>query len=126
MYLRMVIVDTDVLISSMRSNKIAEQLIKRHMPHVNISVVTEVELYIGATNKPRKDAIAKVLLTHNVIPIKAICELAIRLVKTYNTANKSLYLPDAFIAATCLHEHCRLLTFNVKDFKFIKGLQIAM
>lgn len=123
----MVIVDTDVIISSIRGNEIAQQLIRKYMPAINISVVTEIELYIGATNKSKKDAVAKVLQTHTVIPLnKSISEIAARLVKTYNTGNRSLMLPDAFIAATCLHEHCRLLTFNVKDYKFIKGLHLAM
>jgi len=97
------------------------------MPSVSISVITEIELYVGANNKSKKEVVLKVLKDHNVIPInKMICETALRLVKMYNTANKSLQLPDAFIAATCLHENCRLLTFNTKDFKFIKGLHIAM
>lgn len=123
----MVIVDTNVLISSIRGNKMAVQLIKKYMPNVRISVITELELYIGATNKSKKNTVAQILMSHEVIPInKSINEIAIRLVKMYNTANRSLYLPDAFIAATCLHENCRLLTFNTKDFKFIKGLHLAM
>ena len=123
----MVIIDTDVIISSLRGNEMARQLIKKYMPSVNISVITEIELYTGAITKSKKDAVAKVLQTHEIIPInKSICDIATRLVKTYNTGNKSLFLPDAFIAATCLHERCRLLTFNVKDYKFIKGLQLAM
>lgn len=121
------IVDSDVLISSIRGNKMAVQLIRKYMPEVSISVVTEMELYIGATNKSKKDLVAKVLSVHEVIPInKSIGEIATRSVKTYNTANRSLYIPDAFIAATCLHENCRLLTFNTKDFKFIKGLHLAL
>ncbi len=122
----MVIVDTDVLISAFRGNPMAIQLIKKYMPEVCVSVVTEIELYIGATNKSKKDTVAQVLSAHEVIPInKSIGEIAVRLVQTYNTSNRSLYLPDAFIAATCLYEHCSLLTFNTKDFKFVKGLQLA-
>jgi len=105
----------------------AGQLIRKYMPDVSISIVTEIELYIGASNKSKKELVAQVLDVHNIIPInKNIGEIAARLVKTYTTANRSLYLPDAFIAATCLHENCRLLTFNTKDFKFIKGLHLAM
>jgi tRNA(fMet)-specific endonuclease VapC len=123
----MVIVDTNVLISSIRGNMMAMQLIKKYMPEIRLSVITEVELYIGATNKSKKNTVAKILSSHEVIPInKSISEIAIRLVKTYNTGSRSLYLPDAFIAATCLHENCRLLTFNTKDFKFIKGLHLAL
>ena len=123
----MVIIDTDVIISSIRGHEIARQLIKKYMPAINISVITEIELYTGATTKSKKDAVVKVLHTHQIIPInKSICDIAIRLVKTYNTGNRSLFLPDAFIAATCLHDHCPLLTFNVKDYKFIKGLHLAM
>lgn len=122
----MVIVDTDVIIASIRGNEIAQQLIRKYMPLISISVITEMELYIGATNKTKKDIVKKVLTEHEVIGInKSICETALSLIKAYNTSNKSLYLSDAIIAATCLHEHCSLLTFNTKDFKIIKGLQLA-
>lgn len=33
-------------------------------------------------------------------------------------------LPDAVISATCLENDLILLTYNVKDFRFIKGLKI--
>jgi tRNA(fMet)-specific endonuclease VapC len=122
----MVVVDPDVIIASIRGNDIAKQLIKKYMPSMYISVVTEMELYVGATNKTKKDIVEKVLKVHEVLPInKSICETALRLIKTYNTTNKSLFLSDALIAATCLHEHCALITFNTKDFKIIKGLHLA-
>ena len=122
----MVIVDTDVIISAMRDNEIAKQLLKKYIPAIFISVVTEMELYTGATNKLKKEAVGIILKQHEVIPInKAICEIALRLIKTYNTSSKSLYFPDALIAATCLYEHCPLVTFNTKDFEIIKGLRLA-
>jgi len=122
----MVIVDTNIIISSIRGNEMARQLIKKYLSSIHISVVTEIELYSGATTKAKKDVVEKVIALHPTIPInKSICEIATRLVKTYNTGHKSLFLPDAFIAATCIHENCRLLTFNLKDFDFIKGLHLA-
>jgi len=33
-------------------------------------------------------------------------------------------MPDAMIAATALHADLVLFTFNLRDFKFIKGLQL--
>jgi tRNA(fMet)-specific endonuclease VapC len=118
----MVIVDTDIIIPSIRGNDIAKQLIKKYMPSVSISVVTEMELYVGATNKAKKDILENFLKEHQVITLnKTICEIAIRLIKTYNTSNKSLYLSDALIAATCLHERSNLVTFNTKIFPLSKG-----
>lgn len=52
--------------------------------------------------------------------------IALRLIKSYNNANSSLFMPDALIAATCLYHHASLVTFNTKDFVIIKGLQLAM
>ena len=123
----MVIIDTDVIISSIRGNAIAKQLIRKYIEEAHVSTITEIELYIGATNKSKKDIVEQVLQSHGIVQInKVICEIATRLVKTYNTANRSLLLPDAIIAATCIHKNCRLVTFNVKDYKFIKGLHLAM
>ncbi len=122
----MVIVDTDVIIASIRGNAIAQQLIRKYSPSICISAVTEMELFIGATSKPKKDIAEKVIKEHEVIHInKFICEIALRLIKTHNSANSSLYLSDALIAATCLHNHCSLVTFNTKDFAMVKGLQLA-
>jgi len=122
----MVIVDTDVIIAAIRGNDIARQLIRRYRSSACISVVTEMELYVGATNKRKRESVELVLKEHEVIPLdKSICEIALRLIKTNNTAHSSLFLPDALIAATCLHEHCALVTFNTKDFAIVKGLQIA-
>jgi tRNA(fMet)-specific endonuclease VapC len=122
----MVIVDTDVIIAAIRGNDIAKQMIRRYKTSVCISVVTEMELYVGATNKKKKESIELVLKEHEVIQLnKSICEIALRLIKTYNTSNNSLFFPDALIAATCLYEHCSLVTFNTKDFTIIKGLQLA-
>ncbi len=85
-----------------------------------------MELFAGATNKTKKASVELVLNEHEVLPInKSICEIALRLIKTYNTTNSSLFLPDALIAATCLHHHAALITFNTKDFDIIKGLQLA-
>jgi predicted nucleic acid-binding protein len=78
-----------------------------------------MELYVGATSKKKKDIIESVMKEHEV-------NIALRLIKSYNNANSSLFMPDALIAATCLYHHASLVTFNTKDFVIIKGLQLAM
>ena len=75
----MVIIDTDVIISSIRGNEIAKQLIRKYIDVAHVSVITEMELYVGATNKLKKDIVDQVLKSHEIIPInKAICEIATR------------------------------------------------
>lgn len=122
----MVIADTNIIIAAIRGNEMAKQLLLKYMPAVYISVVTEIELFTGATNISKKRTVEQIIKTHETILINhSISQTALRLVKNYNTTSKSLYLPDALIAATCLHKGFSLLTFNTSDFKFIKGLHIA-
>ena len=123
----MVVADTDVIIAAIRGNEMAKSILRKYaLGGIYISLITEIELHIGATNASKKTAIKKVLESHETLPLnKAIGELALKLVKTYNTKSKSLYLADALIAAPCLHYNFRLVTFNSKDFTIIKGLQFA-
>jgi len=122
----MVIADTDILIAAIRGNEMAKKLLSKYMPNVYISSVTEMELYIGATNTIKKNAVKQVIVSHAVLPLsKSIGDIGLRLIKTYNTPNRSLYMPDALIAASCIDAGFALLTFNTKDFKFIKGLKLA-
>ena len=57
----MVISDTDILISSFRKNTIAKQLIRKHGAQLCISIITEMELYAGATNVSKKNSVKEVL-----------------------------------------------------------------
>ena len=91
-----------------------------------ISQVTEMELFAGATNTAKRNAVNEVLRNHEVLPLsKAIGDKAVHLLKTYNNKRGVLMLADALIAATCNHHDCSLITFNTKDFRMIKGLQLA-
>ncbi len=122
----MIVADTNILIGAIRGNELAQAAITRHLPAVYLSAITEIELWVGATNHAKKDAVTKVLQSHEVLPLtRSITEIAVRLVKTHNTGSRSLTLPDALIAATCLDAGCGLLTFNTKDFSFIKGLKLV-
>jgi predicted nucleic acid-binding protein len=122
----MVVVDTDIFIAAMRQNKMAETLLRKYENNVRLSAITVMELFVGAKTAEQKKAIENILDDHEVIMIeKSISTLAIRLVKENNSHARSLHLPDALIAATCLEHQASLLTFNTKDFKFIKGLKFA-
>jgi predicted nucleic acid-binding protein len=122
----MIIVDTDVFIAAMRMNKIAITLLRKYKSNVCLSAITVMELFVGAKTTEQKKAIENILNDHEVILIdKSISMLAMRLVKENNKHTRSLYLPDAMIAATCIEHQAALLTFNTKDFKFIKGLKLV-
>lgn len=123
----MVIVDTNVIVAAIRDNDFAKNILSRFSKHgIYISIITEMELNIGATNATKKAVVKKVIDSHEVLHLnKAIGDLALRLIKTYNNKKQVLYLGDALIAAFCLYYNYKLITFNTKDFKNIKGLQIA-
>jgi predicted nucleic acid-binding protein len=52
-----------------------------------------------------------------------ISVLACDLIKNYRLSN-GLDIPDAFIAATSIVYEIPLYTNNIKDFKFIKGIEL--
>lgn len=50
----MVIVDTNIFISAIKGNEIAKQSIKKYIPNIGMSVVTELELYAGASSNSKR------------------------------------------------------------------------
>lgn len=121
-----VIADTDIFIAAIRGNEIAQNLLRKYGSSVAVSAITAAELYVGAKNHAKKKIVDQILSDHELVDLNsAITETAIRLIKTYNTSTRSLFLPDAFIAASCLENKAALLTFNTKDFRFIKNLRLA-
>ncbi len=52
-----------------------------------------------------------------------IAQKSIELIDTYSNT-RGLLLADAIIAATAMDYHLILITYNLKDFEFIKGLKL--
>lgn len=121
-----IVVDTDVFIAAIRGNEIAQQLLRKYSKSLALSSITICELYVGAKDVAKKKIVDKIATDHEILDLnKAISVRAIKLLKAHNTPTKQLFIPDALIAATCLENKAKLLTFNTKDFKFIKGIRFA-
>ena len=81
-------------------------------------------LYYGAINKNELNKIKRHLGLLHIFPVDvAISNQFINLMETYSLSHK-LNIPDAIIASTALVQNISLYTLNLKDFCFIKGLEI--
>ena len=68
--------------------------------------------------------IEKFLSLFKVIHLsREISTKSIRLIQTYAKSHH-LDIPDSLIASTALVENYKLLTYNIKDFKYIKDLDL--
>lgn len=120
----MILVDTNVLIEILKG----KQKTITHMENLEeapaLSSVSLMELYYGAFNKTEIKQIDKFTSLFELIPIsKAVSFKATELVRNYSKSH-NLDIPDSLIAATALVNHCKLLTYNVKDFRYIRGLEL--
>ena len=121
----MILVDTNVLIEILKG----KQKTLAHMENLEeapaLSSVSLMELYYGAFNKTEIKQIDKFASLFELVPIsKMVSFKATELVRDYSKSH-NLDIPDSLIAATALVNHCKLLTYNVRDFKFIRGLEVT-
>lgn len=103
--------DTNILIDYCNGINKAKKEIELYSTRV-ISVITWMELLVGAKNKEEEVIIRTFLnefeITDIIIPIRG---LAISIRK-----EMSIKLPDAIILATARHHEAPLITRNTKDF----------
>lgn len=119
----LVLADTNIIIEVLKNNgEIVSKIKAIGINRVTISSVTVMELYYGALNKTELRKIKKYLKAFEVVQInKTISKLAIDLIERYAKSH-NLNLPDALIAATAIKLNRKLLTLNLKDFKYIDGI----
>ena len=125
-----VICDTDVMIDylDVKKQRHAET---RHIiedkigiNNVILTAITKIELLAGAINKRDRVKISARLTRFNINLINP--EITIRafsLIEMYALSH-GLALPDGLIAATAIETDLPLFTYNIKDYKFIKGLEL--
>ncbi len=121
----MVLCDTDVFIEAFKNSTLATDLLRRiGFDNIALSAITLMELYFGALNKRELSKIKNRLQELEIVDMdKKITGTAVNLVERYAKSH-GLHIPDALIASTAICSGMELLTFNLKDFKFIEGIKL--
>jgi predicted nucleic acid-binding protein len=121
----MTLCDTNILIEFYKNNgKAVNELRHIGINQLAISVITQAELYYGAINKVELQKIRKHLEIITIFPVDIVVSTKfIELMETYSLSHK-LAIPDALIASTALVYNLDLYTLNLKDFRFIEGLNL--
>ena len=89
----------------------------------SVDTTVYVECLQGSKGRREKQIVRK-YLSHYAIFYHTpdISKQTINLIDKYSSSH-GLLLPDAQIAAVCLEYDLTLITYNVSDFKFIRGLK---
>lgn len=119
--------DSDVLIDLARGYPPAIDLIDGLIAEGErpaISVVSEMELLVGARTKSELRLIAQLTRRLLVLPISEMISLRARNLCARYGLSHGLTIPDALIAATAIAARSRLLTRNVRHFSYLPSLRL--
>jgi len=120
----MIVLDTNVLIEILKGNNETIKKVEAFTDTLCISSITVMELYYGALNKVELNKLEKFVSLFNIIHLNEnISKSSTKLIKSYAKSH-SLDIPDSLIASTVLESDAVLLTYNLKDFKYIEGMKL--
>jgi len=119
------LVDTCVFIGAIRGDIKSLNIINEFRGKIVVSVITEMELYVGAKTRERKKEIEKQFSVYTRCDIdRSTSQRSLQLIKKYTSQKRQPQIPDMLIAATALENDFILVTHNTKDFDFIEHLKI--
>ena len=120
------IVDTDILIdAALQINKAIDCLDGLEQNSMlAISVITQMELFVGCRNKTELGNTKRFLQRFQVLKLSdQISDKAIGLLLQYRLSH-GLAIPDALIAATAITFNQPFISKNQRDYRFISGLRL--
>ncbi len=120
------IVDTDIIIDVGRGIPEAANCLQglKSSSRLAISVVTQMELIVGCTNKSELRTLEKFLQQFDVIRIdQPISDKAVDLLLLYRLSH-GLLIADGLIAATAIIYESPFITKNQRDYRFIQNLNL--
>ena len=121
----MIVLDTNVLIEILKDNQSTIQKVQSFNSSLAISSITVMELFYGALNKAEVKKLEKFVALFEIIDVnEAISQQSTTLIKTYAKSH-NLDIPDSLIDSTALVLDASLFTYNLKDFRFIDGLELV-
>ena len=124
---KVVLLDTSILIDYFRktekSNSTWVKLYDQGYDF-SISVITEYEIYSGATPS-QLDFWEKILKNTSVLAFdQSVVKVAVKTNNNLKSKRKQIDLADLFIASTAIAHNLPIATLNKKHFDRIEGLQI--
>ena len=103
--------DTNILIDNLLRQKPAKEELDK-FPRARISIITWIEVMVGARDNQEEGYLREFLNTFETIPLDdAVAEKAVQLRQHYR-----LRLPDAVIWASAKTRDCLLITRNTRDY----------
>ena len=126
----MYLLDTDILIYSLKAHEIVQQNLRHHLHDpINVSAVTLMELYYGAYKSQKiANNLAKVKTIENsleIIPVnREMVEIFGVLKSDLEKVGKPLDDFDLILAATAMSHNLIIVTNNEKHFGRIDGLKM--
>jgi len=122
-----VILDSDVLIDLARGDARAVDLVDGLISQGErpaISIITEMELFLGARTKAEQRSVRQLVQRFEVLPTSEMISVRARNLTVRYARSHGLTIPDAPIAATAIANRALLLTRNVRHFSFIPRLRV--
>ena len=120
-----IVLDTNILIEILKDNKTILKKLESYNLVFCISSITVMELYYGALNKAELFQLKKFILLFEVIEVnETISSISTELIFEYSKSH-NLSIPDSLIASTAINSNLKLFTLNLKDFRYIDGLQLV-
>lgn len=124
--MKKILLDTSVIIDFLRrpdkNKSLFFRLVKQKF-HLYITLITYAELYSGKSvwqSKLAADELELIFSGLTILPLNTIIsKLAGNLKAKYN-----IDLVDCLIAASAIENNLEFATFNIREFKQIKGLKI--
>ena len=116
--------DTNVFSQIFRKNSDVQKFVESFDSVICSTVY--IECLQGSKSNQEKSRIKKYLETFGIFyQTEEISRRAMNLIERYSNTH-GLLLGDAQIAAVCLEYDLTLMTYNLKDFRFIVNLKIAV
>jgi predicted nucleic acid-binding protein len=120
------LVDTDVLIEVSRNNEAAIDFLDQLDDSWSISIITALELIVGARNKQEVTKIDQLIAVYSAIPLTAeIGNSSYGLLRQFAKSH-GLRVFDSLIAATAIEQNLTLVSKNKKHFRMISNLNLQI
>ena len=117
------LVDTDVLIDISKGNVNAADFLANIIGTTFISIISPMELVIGARDKRDQVAIEKFIANYTIKELSVNIGMRAYTLLTQYAKSHGLTIMDALIAATAIEHNLTLISKNEKHFQPIQTLQ---